>query len=338
MKGNQLNIFILLLFLIFSGIVLNLVLGSVSLSLTDTFSAIFGIGEPGIEHKIIWNLRIPKTATVIIAGASLSVSGLLLQTFFRNPLAGPYVLGISSGAGLGAAIWIMGSSWLVGIGLSGILLNSWGLVMASSLGAGLMLLILLLVSWRISDIGTLLILGMMLGSAVAALVMLLQFFSGTEALQRFVLWNMGDLAGLGSAELSVLAIVNLLAMGLSFFLAQPLNVLLLGEENAKSLGVNVQRLRWMIILITAILAGSVTAFCGPIAFVGIAVPHIARMIWRTQRHQILIPGTILLGMLVMLYCQLIATLPFQDKIIPVNIVTSLLGAPAVVWIALTVRK
>jgi iron complex transport system permease protein len=135
-----------------------------------------------------------------------------------------------------------------------------------------------------------------------------------------------------------LSIVNIFAIGFSFILAQPLNVLLLGEENAKSLGVNVQRLRWMLILTTAILAGSITAFCGPIAFVGIAVPHAARMLWRTQRHQILIPGTILLGMVIMLYCQIIATLPFQDKILPVNIVTSLLGAPAVVWIALTVRK
>jgi iron complex transport system permease protein len=291
-----------------------------------------------IVGKIIWQLRMPKTLTAILAGASLSLSGLLMQTFFRNPLAGPYVLGISSGAGLGAAIWIMGSGWLLSMGLSGVLLNSWGLVIASSIGAGLVLLILLAVSWRIGDVSTLLVLGMMLGSAVGAVVMLLQFFSGSESLQRFVFWNMGDLGGLANAELAVLAIVNIIAIGFSFILAQPLNVLLLGEENAKTLGVNVQKLRWMLILTTAILAGSVTAFCGPIAFVGIAVPHAARMLWRTQRHQILIPGTILLGMVVMLFCQIIATLPFQDKILPINVVSSLLGAPAVIWIALSVRK
>jgi iron complex transport system permease protein len=320
------------------GILLNLALGSVYISIPKILSAFFAADSEDIVGKILWQLRMPKTMTAILAGASLSLSGLLMQTFFRNPLAGPFVLGISSGAGLGAAIWIMGSGWLLSMGIAVALLNSWGLVMASSIGAGLVLLLLLAVSWRIGDVGTLLILGMMLGSAVAALVMLLQFFSGSEELQRFVFWNMGDLGGLSNAELSVLSIVNIFAIGFSFILAQPLNVLLLGEENAKSLGVNVQRLQWMLILTTAILAGSITAFCGPIAFVGIAVPHAARMLWRTQRHQILIPGTILLGIVIMLYCQIIATLPFQDKILPVNIVTSLLGAPAVVWIALTVRK
>lgn len=330
--------FFVLFCLLLIGIVLNLALGSVYLPIPKILSAFFAADREDIVGKILWQLRMPKTMTAILAGASLSLSGLLMQTFFRNPLAGPFVLGISSGAGLGAAIWIMGSGWLLSMGIAGALLNSWGLVMASSIGAGLVLLLLLAVSWRISDVGTLLILGMMLGSAVAALVMLLQFFSGSEELQRFVFWNMGDLGGLSNAELSVLSIVNIIAIGFSFILAQPLNVLLLGEENAKSLGVNVQRLRWMLILTTAILAGSITAFCGPIAFVGIAVPHAARMLWRTQRHQILIPGTILLGMVIMLYCQIIATLPFQDKILPINIVTSLLGAPAVVWIALTVRK
>ena len=168
--------------------------------------------------------------------------------------------------------------------------------------------------------------------------MLLQFFSGSEALQRFVIWGMGDLGGLGSEEILVLSLLNISVLTFAFFLAQPLNVLLLGDENAKSLGVNIQKLRRYIIITTALLAGSITAFCGPIAFIGIAVPHAGRMLWRTQRHQILIPGTILLGMVVMLWCQTIATLPFQDKIIPINIITSLLGAPAVVWIALSFRK
>ena len=320
------------------GIVLNLALGSVYVPFSTVISALFGGESETVFGKIIWQLRMPKTAAAMLAGASLSLSGLLMQTFFRNPLAGPFVLGISSGAGLGAAVWIMGSGWLVSLGFAGAFLNSWGLVAASSLGAALVLILLLAVSRRINDVSTLLILGMMLGSAVSAIVMLLQFFSGSEALQRFVIWGMGDLGGLGTVEIIVLTVLNISVLSFALLLAQPLNVLLLGEENAKSLGINVQKLRWYIIVTTALLAGSITAFCGPIAFVGIAVPHAARMIWRTQRHQILIPGTILLGMVVMLWCQTIATLPFHDKIIPINIITSLLGAPAVVWIALSFRK
>jgi iron complex transport system permease protein len=330
--------YLILLGLLLLGIVLNLTLGSVYVPVSSVISALLGAESETIFGKIIWQIRMPKTAAAMLAGASLSMSGLLMQTFFRNPLAGPYVLGISSGAGLGAAVWIMGSGWLLTMGLSGALLNSWGLVAAASLGAALVLILLLTVSWRIGDVGTLLILGMMLGSAVSAIVMLLQFFSGSEALQRFVIWGMGDLGGLGSTEIMVLSLVNISTLVFTFFMAQPLNVLLLGEENAKSLGVNVIRLRWVLIFTTALLAGSITAFCGPIAFVGIAVPHAARMLWHSQRHQILIPGTILIGMVVMLFCQSIATLPFQDKIIPINIVTSLLGAPAVVWIAMSYRK
>jgi iron complex transport system permease protein len=320
------------------GILLNLALGSVYIPVSSVISALAGSESETIFAKIIWQLRMPKTAAAMLAGASLSLSGLLMQTFFRNPLAGPFVLGISSGAGLGAAVWIMGSGWLLSMGLAGAFLNSWGLVAASSSGAALVLVLLLAVSRRIGDVSTLLILGMMLGSAISAIVMLLQFFSGSEALQRFVIWGMGDLGGLGSVEILVLSVLNISVLIFAFFLAQPLNVLLLGEDNAKSLGINVQRLRWLIILTTALLAGSITAFCGPISFVGIAVPHAARMLWRTQRHQVLIPGSILLGMVVMLWCQSIATLPFQDKIIPINIITSLLGAPAVVWIALSFRK
>jgi iron complex transport system permease protein len=330
--------YLILFCLLLLGIVLNLAIGSVYVPVSSVISALVGAESETIFAKIVWQIRMPKAAAAMLAGASLSLSGLLMQTFFRNPLAGPFVLGISSGAGLGAAVWIMGSGWFMSMGLAGAFLNGWGLVATSSLGAAVVLVLLLTVSRRIADVSTLLILGMMLGSAVSAIVMLLQFFSGSEALQRFVIWGMGDLGGLGSEEILVLSVLNISVLTFAFFLAQPLNVLLLGEENAKSLGINVQKIRWYIIIATALLAGSITAFCGPIAFIGIAVPHAARMLWRTQRHQILIPGTILLGMVVMLWCQTIATLPFQDKIIPINIITSLLGAPAVVWIALSFRK
>jgi iron complex transport system permease protein len=340
MSSKQRNIFLILFFFLLTGILLNLAMGSVSVPLTKVLSAIFGGETDNVFEKIVWQLRMPKMAAAILAGASLSLSGLLMQTFFRNPIAGPFVLGISSGAGLGAAVWIMGAGWLASLGLlsNPDFLGAWGMIIASSLGAALVLILLLSVSWRIADISTLLILGMMLGSAVGALVMLLQFFSGREELQRFVLWSMGDLGGLNGTELAVLSTVCLIGMMIAFFLSQPLNVLLLGEENAKALGVDIKKLRWMLIITTAILAGSITAFCGPISFIGIAVPHAARMLWRTQRHQLLIPGTILLGAVVMLYCQLLSTLPFTDKILPINVITSLLGAPAVVWIVLSVKK
>ncbi len=335
MSSKQRNIFILLFCLMGIAIFLNLSLGSVAIPFNKIISALFGAESGTVYEKIVWQLRIPKIATAILAGASLSLSGLLMQTFFRNPIAGPFVLGISSGAGLGAAIYIMGAGWLLGLGFS---YSGWGLAASSSIGAAVVLLLILAVSYRVNNISTLLIIGMMTGSAVSATVMLLQFFSGREELQRFILWSMGDLGGLNWQELSMLTFVCFSGFIFSFFLAQPLNVLLLGEENAESLGVSVKKVRWMIILTTAILAGSITAFCGPIAFIGIAIPHAARILWKTQRHQILIPGTVILGMSVMLFCQLLATLPFHDKILPINAITSLLGAPAVIWIVLSIKR
>lgn len=341
MNARQRNIFIVLIACLVLGLCLSLALGTVYIAPSKLFPALLGWEEAlPVHNKILWQVRIPRSIAALLAGASLSLSGLLMQTFFRNPIAGPFVLGISSGAGLGAAIWMMGAGWLLSWGIIGNadLFNSWGLVISACIGAGLVLMLLLAVAWRIQDVGTLLILGMMLGSAVGALVILLQFFSGREELQRYVFWSMGDLGGLSWSEIAVLGPLTLGTILLAPLLAQPLNVLLLGEDNATALGVSVKRLRWQIILSTAILAGSITAFCGPIAFVGIAVPHAARMLWRTQRHQILIVGTILLGMVVLLYCQLLAQMLFKDKVLPINVVTSLLGAPVVVWIVLSIRK
>lgn len=335
------NIFIALSVLLFLGIILSLSLGSISIPFPEVVKALAGQKtEQSVQSTIIWQLRMPRTLAAMLAGAALSISGLLMQTFFRNPIAGPFVLGISSGAGLGAAIWIMGAAVLVEWGLisNASLYGSWALVSAACIGAALVLILLLLVSHRLPDVNTLLILGLMLGSSVSALVMILQFFSGKQELQRFILWSMGDLGSLTWRELSVLSPIVLVAIGFAALLAQPLNAMLLGEAYARSLGVSVPKLRRNIIIITAVLAGSITAFCGPIAFVGIAVPHIARLLWQTQRHQTLIWGSILLGMVVLLYCQLLAQLPLQDNILPINAVTSLLGAPIVIWIVLTMRK
>jgi iron complex transport system permease protein len=334
------NIILILSVSLLVAVLLSLSLGSVWIPIKDLGRILVGqeVDQP-IWSKIIWQLRLPRTLMALLAGAALAISGLLMQSFFRNPIAGPFVLGISSGAGLGAAVWIMGGIWLVEMGLitTASLFNTWALVIAACFGAGLVLLLILLLAWRTADINILLILGLMLGSAVSALVMLLQFFSGREELQRFVLWGMGDLSSVGWTELAILVPLILLTIGAAFLLMQPLNVLLLGEDYAKSMGVSVKTLRWKLILITAILAGSVTAFCGPIAFVGIAVPHLARSILRTQRQQLLMPVTLLLGMLLLLICQIIAQLPMQDRILPINAITSLLGAPVVVWIVWRIR-
>lgn len=334
------NIILILSVSLLTTALLSLSLGSVWIPLTDLGRILLGLEvDQPVWPKIVWQLRLPRTIMALLAGAALAMSGLLMQTFFRNPIAGPFVLGISSGAGLGAAVWIMGAGWLLEMGLiaSATLFNAWALVIAACIGAALVLLLILLLAWRMSDINVLLILGLMLGSAVSALVMLLQFFSGREELQRFVLWGMGDLGAVGWSDLMILIPIILLMLLAGLLLMQPLNVLLLGEDYAKSMGVNVSRLRWQLILITAVLAGSITAFCGPIAFVGIAVPHLARSLLRSQRQQLLMPVTILLGMLLLLICQIIAQLPMQDRILPINAITSLLGAPIVVWIVWRIR-
>ncbi len=335
------NIVLGLIVCLIAAFMLSLSLGSVAIPLTDLVKLLSGqdIAQP-VWSKIVWQLRLPRTIMALLAGASLALSGLLMQTFFRNPIAGPFVLGISSGAGLGAAVWIMAGVWLLEMGLisSASLYNSWALVVAACLGAGLMLILILLLAWRSGDINILLILGLMLGSAVSAVVMLLQFFSGREELQRFVLWGMGDLGAVTWMELWILIPLISVMLGLGFLLMQPMNVLLLGEDYARSMGVAVNRLRWQLIVITAIMTGAITAFCGPIAFIGIAVPHLARSLLRSQRQQALMPVTVLLGMLILLICQIIAQLPMQDRILPLNAITSLLGAPVVLWMVWNMQR
>lgn len=316
----------------------NLWLGSVSFSLERLWAALIGQPWEVSDTTIVWQFRMPKIGAALLCGASLSVSGLLMQTFFRNPIAGPFVLGISSGASLGVALALMATSTLtVFLGTAWTQSPAIILIMAI-LGASLVLLLLLLVSWRIADVNTLLILGLMFGSASSALVALLQYFSNQQALQQYVLWSMGSLTGLTPQELFWLTPVCLLALLAAIACSKWLDALLLGEQYARSMGVPVRRLQQVILLITALLAGSVTAFCGPIAFVGIAVPHLARLLFRTHQHLILIIGSVLLGMVVLLACQLIAQLPGRDLILPINVVTSFLGAPMVMYLVLSRRK
>lgn len=329
-------IFALLAILLISFLFLDIFFGSVTLKPSDVFNTIFGDAGSNIE-TIILKFRLPKAITALIVGIALSLSGLQMQTVFRNPMAGPYVLGISSGASLGVAFVILGFSTAISPdSLKG--LGNWVLISASWSGAGLVMLLIMFLSSKVKDIMTILILGIMLSSGISAIVTIMQYFSNETMLKAYVIWTMGSLGNLTSSQLNILSISILIGMVMSLFSVKMLNALLLGESYALSIGLNVRFARGLIFICTSILAGSVTAFCGPIGFIGIAVPHITRIIFKTSDHKILIPGTILTGGAVMLASDIISQLPGSDNILPVNAVTSLIGIPVVIWVILRNRK
>jgi len=315
---------------------LNVSLGSVSISPGEILTGIFS-GEwiKASREQIILNYRIPKALVAILAGVGLSISGLQMQTFFRNPLAGPFVLGISSGAGLGVAILMLAGS-AFGIAAFGGIVNPWAIAIAGTLGASLVLLTVSLVAWKVKDSMTLLIVGLMFGSAVSAIISVLSYFSGAEALKLFTIWSMGSLGGLVWDQVGVLSLVILIGIIPVVASVKSYNGMLLGESYARSMGINPDRLRWLMILSTGLLAGSITAFCGPIAFIGIAVPHLARIVWKTPDHRILFPATALIGASLLLLCDAVGQLPGSAQTLPINAVTSLVGAPIV--ISLVLRK
>jgi iron complex transport system permease protein len=280
---------------------------------------------------------LPKAITALTVGVALSLSGLQMQTVFRNPMAGPYVLGISSGASLGVAFVILGfSSNITPDSLNG--LGNWILVAASWVGAGAVMLLIMVISSKVKDIMTILILGIMLSSGISAIVTIMQYFSNETMLKAYVIWTMGSLGNLTANQLNVLLISVSAGVILSLFSSKMLNALLLGENYASSIGLNVRFARVVIFICTSILAGSVTAFCGPIGFIGIAVPHIVRILFKTSDHKVLIPGTILMGGAVMLISDIISQLPGSESVLPVNAVTSLIGIPVVIWVILRNRK
>ena len=284
---------------------------------------------------IIINYRLPKAITAVLVGMGLSISGLLMQTLFRNPLAGPYVLGLSSGASLGVAFVILGAS-IVPSFLSGILLSPYGIVLASTLGSTSVLVLVLLVSQRLRDTMAILIVGLMFGSFTSAIVGVLTYFSSAEQLQKFTFWSMGNLGNLSWTSILILSICVLLGLFLSLLSIKPLNALLLGENYAKSMGLNFNKARFIIILATSILAGSITAYAGPIAFIGLAVPHIAKLVFQTSNHTVLFWSTLLFGASIMLVCDVVSQMPGMEITLPINAITSILGAPVVIW--LLVRK
>ena len=315
---------------------INISLGSVSIPLKEVVNSLSG-GNTSKEawEYIIINYRLPKAIAAILVGMGLSISGLLMQTLFRNPLAGPYVLGLSSGASLGVAIVILGAAFLPTF-LATILLSSYGIILASSLGSFLVLLAVLTVSHRLRDTMAILIVGLMFGSLTSAIVGTLTYFSTAEQLQKFTFWSLGNLGNLSWTSISLLSICVAFGLLLSLFSIKPLNSLLLGENYAKSLGLNYKKSRLIIIFATSILAGSITAFAGPIAFIGLAVPHIAKLVFQTSNHTILFWSTILFGAITMLICDSISQMPGSDITLPINAVTSFFGAPIVIW--LLIRK
>jgi iron complex transport system permease protein len=313
--------------------VLDLLLGSVSIPWVDVIKSLFGNTDNEVWSTIVRDFRLPKSITAVLAGAALSVSGLQMQTTFRNPLAGPYVLGISAGASLGVAIMVLGIASIGAASLSG-LATSFSLAGAAILGAMLVLMVVLAVSLRVKDIMTILILGMMFGSGASALVSVLQYFSSESMLKAFVIWTMGSLSSVAGMQLQVYAIIIAVGLLLSFISIRLLNVMLLGDAYAKGVGLNLTVTRVLIFTSTSLLAGGVTAFCGPIGFIGIAVPHLARMIFRTANHVVLIPGVMLLGSIAMLFADIVSQLPGFEVTLPINSVTALLGIPIVIYVVI----
>ncbi|NLB70510.1 MAG: iron ABC transporter permease [Chloroflexi bacterium] len=335
-KTKNSGIFLILVGLLLLVVALNLSLGSVRIPLSEIFKAL--TGQPGIKDSwvyIVNNYRLPKIITAILAGMALSAAGLQMQTIFRNPLADPYILGINSGASLGVAIAVMGSSLAGGLFIPSLSIGGdLGLVGAASLGAGAVMGLILLVGRRVQNPTTLLILGLMFGLATGALVSLLIYFSEPEKVKAYSIWSYGAFNGVTWQQLKVLLPVVLFALGLLAFLPKGLNALLLGEDYAKTMGLNVSRLRFLILVSSSVLSGAVTAFCGPIGFIGVAVPHIARNVFKTSNHKLLIPAVILIGAIVAVSADLVAQMPDNQFVLPINVVTSLFGAPFVLWIVL----
>ncbi|NNK88187.1 MAG: iron ABC transporter permease [Flavobacteriaceae bacterium] len=325
-----------------SGLVLvfmvNLMLGSVHIPFSQVVKSLTGTEiENQSWQYIVKNYRLPKAITAVIVGSGLGLSGLLMQTLFRNPLAGPFVLGISSGASLGVAFLIMGAGLIGGLA-SDVLTSNWSLVIASSLGSFLVLLAVMVVSVRVRDTMAILIIGLMFASLTAAVVSVLSYFATAEELQQFIFWGFGSLGNLAWKEISVLLIFYILGCILCLVSIKALNSFLLGENYSRSMGLNLKKSRIIIILATSILAGSITAFAGPIAFIGLAIPHLARQLFNTSAHAILFPAILLIGAIIMLICDSIAQLPFTDYSLPINAITSIFGAPLVIWLLVRKRK
>ena len=319
MRSRSTILFFILITLTVSLFLLDLAVGAVNIPVRDVWAALTGGDCPPATKKIVLNIRLIKAVVALLAGASLSVSGLQMQTLFRNPLAGPYVLGISSGASLGVALVV-----LAGVG------SSIGIAGAAWVGAAAVLIVITAVGRRIKDIMVILILGMMFSSGVGAVVQILQYFSHEESLKAFVIWTMGSLGDVTLPQLTLLAPLVAVGLLLAVLTIKPLNLLLFGEEYAVTMGLDIRRSRGLLFLSTTLLSGTITAFCGPIGFIGLAIPHVTRMLFQNSDHRVLLPGTTLSGASILLLCDVISKI----FTLPINAITALLGIPIVVWVVL----
>jgi iron complex transport system permease protein len=311
--------------------VMNLCFGSVSIPMREIWAAVVG-GEGSTYHAIVMEYRLPQAVTALLAGIGLSVSGLLMQTLFRNPLADPSLLGISSGSSLGVALVVLLGT---ATGLSFSTLSLWstfGVTIAAFAGAFTVLLLILALSSRLRSMVSLVLVGIMIAYIAGSVTDILKFFSQKEGLHSFVIWGMGSFSNVSKSQLPFFAVTILIGVVGAFLLFKTLNLLLLGERYAENLGVNIRRSSMLIILASGFLTALITAFCGPIAFLGLAVPHIARFLFKSSDHKLLIPATAFIGMDLALFCNLIARLPSFEGNLPINSVTALIGAPIVLWV------
>lgn len=317
---------------------LQLFLGSVNIPFKDVLAVLKNSNTSNETwNNIIIQSRVPGALAALFAGAGLSVSGLQMQTLFRNPVAGPFVLGISAGASLGVAVFILAAS-AFGLSAGTHVLSGWSIILAASAGAVLIFLFNFLIAFRLGDVVAILIIGLMIGGGINALIEIMQSFSSNEALKNYVLWTFGSFRYVNLDQVFYLIAIVSAATFFSFFISKPLNLLLMGDNYAISSGLDIRSAKIMIVLCTSVLAGSVTAFCGPVGFVGLAVPHMARSLFKTADHRVLTPACALLGAIVCCSCNILASGLGSQHVLPVNAITSLLGAPVVIWIILKQRK
>ncbi|MDR0295052.1 MAG: iron ABC transporter permease [Prevotellaceae bacterium] len=330
-KSGKYYLYIALALLLLLFFAVDLLTGAALLPAVDVWKALTGGADvPDYVNAIVMNFRVPKAITALLAGMALSVSGLQMQTTFRNPLADPYVLGISSGSGFGVALFILGTGmW----GFSSVLwVHNLGIALAGWLGAFVMLAIVTAASLRLRDTMSMLVMGIMVGGAVSAIVGVMQYFSEATALKTYVLWTMGSFSSISPEQLYLMAPAILLGLIAALMTMKWLDVMMHGDMYARSVGLHIKRARTVILLISGLLAGTITAFCGPIGFVGIAVPHVARMLFGTANHRVLLPATMLLGGVVMLMSDIISQLPGSDSVLPINTITALLGIPVIIFV------
>lgn len=331
-KMTALLLLLLILFLT------DVAFGSISIPLRNVVDIILrSKAEDSAWIYIIQEIRIPKAITAVIVGCGLPVSGLQMQTLFRNPLASPSILGISAGAGLGVALVMLSAGSITSIyaikelGISG----SWVLMLAGSLGAAAIMLLIIAISARIRDNVIMLIVGVMIGNITLSVISIWQYYSAPEQVKEYLLWTFGSLGGVSGSQLSLLATVVAVGLLIAFASSKVLDTLLLGEHYARSMGLTVNHARLLIIGSTSLLAGSITAFCGPISFIGVAVPHLARSLFNTSDHRVLIPACCLMGTSLMLLCDILAQLPGSNSVLPINVITTLVGSPIVIWIIMS---